>query len=176
MSFFDRFTSRKGKDQTAGPKLGVVSAKGGSASGGKGKAAEETSKKAFVAVPSGKKDPEKIDAKGKGQNAASASSPTRVSSSSAHLAHAILVRPIVTEKSTQGGAKSQYTFEVATSASKTDVRRSVHHLYGVTPVSVNMLTRRGKVVRFGRTYGRTANSKKAIVTLPSGKTIDVTSA
>lgn len=166
MGFFDRFTSAKGKDQKTGPKRGVVKE-----AKPKGKAIEE--KKAFSAVPSGKAEAQKPAAKGK---TPSTSTPTKTSSNTAHLAHAILVRPIVTEKSTRGGAQSQYTFEVSTSASKADVRRSVHHLYGVTPVAVNMLTLRGKVVRFGRTYGRTVTSKKAVITLPAGKTIDVVSA
>lgn len=168
MSFFDRFTSNKGKDQTAGPKRGVVKE-----TKSKGKSVD-AEKKAFAAVPAGKADEAKTVSKGKTNKAAVA--PVKTGSDTAHLAHAILVRPIVTEKSTRGGAQSQYTFEVATSASKADVRRSVHHLYGVTPVAVNILTKRGKVVRFGRTYGRTVNSKKAIVTLPAGKTIDVVSA
>lgn len=174
MGLFDRFTSKKGKDQTAGPKRGVVKEP-------KGKDAE---KKAFAAVPSGKEEAKTNAASGKagsgsagkGKSEKSGTAPAKVSSSTGHLAHAILVRPIVTEKSTRGGAQSQYTFEVKTTASKADVRRAVHHLYGVTPVAVNMLTMLGKEVRFGRTYGRTMKRKKAIVTLPAGKTIDVVSA
>lgn len=172
MGFFDRFTSSKGKDQTSGPKRGVVKE-----TKSKGKTVD-AEKKAFANVPSGKAEA-KVETSapaGKGKTAKTDTAPVKTGSDTAHLAHAILVRPIVTEKSTRGGAQSQYTFEVKTNASKADVRRSVHHLYGVTPVSVNMSTKRGKVVRFGRTYGRTANSKKAIVTLPAGKTIDVVSA
>lgn len=164
MGFFDRFTSKKGKDQTAGPKRGVV----------KASKDEDVAKKAFAAVPSGKEEAPKEKDKGKTEKTGTI--PAKSSSSTGHLAHAILVRPIVTEKSTRGGAQSQYTFEVNTSASKADVRRAVHHLYGVTPVSVNILTMLGKEVRFGRTYGRTMKRKKAIVTLPKGKTIDVVSA
>lgn len=160
MSIFDRFNSTKGKDQTKGPKQGVVKAP-------KGKAAE---KAAFAAVPAGAEETKK-PAKSKSEK-----TPTVAQTHTAHLAHGILLRPIVTEKSTRGGAHAQYTFEVAVSASKADVRRSVHHLYGVTPVAVNMVSLKGKVVRFGRTYGRTVNRKKAIVTLPTGKTIDVVSA
>lgn len=170
MGLFDRFTSTKGKDQTAGPKRGVVKE-----AKPKGKKVD-VEKKAFAAVPSGKEEAPAVVAKGTKSKAAKTVAPVKSSSNTAHLAHAILVRPIVTEKSTRGAAQSQYTFEVATTASKADVRRSVHHLYGVTPVSVNMLTLRGKVVRFGRTYGRTTTSKKAVITLPAGKTIDVVSA
>jgi len=170
MGLFDRFTSTKGKDQTAGPKRGVVKE-------AKPKAKKvDAEKKAFANVPSGKEEAPAVVAKGSKGTSTKKYAPAKTSSNSAHLAHAILVRAIVTEKSTRGSAQSQYTFEVATTASKADVRRAVHHLYGITPVSVNMLTLRGKVVRFGRTFGRTATSKKAIITLPAGKTIDVVSA
>lgn len=168
MGLFDRFTSTKGKDQTTGPKRGVVKE-------AKKKVTKvDAEKKAFAAVPASDEATPKPAAKGKSTKGVVATA--KSSSTTAHLAHAILVRPIVTEKSTLGGKLSQYTFEVATTASKADVRRAVHHLYGVTPVSVNVSTMRGKVVRFGRTMGRTANSKKAVVTLPLGKTIDVVSA
>ncbi|MEK7537672.1 MAG: 50S ribosomal protein L23, partial [Patescibacteria group bacterium] len=113
-------------------------------------------------------------ARGKPEKTTSAT--TQPSSSTAHLAHRVLQRPLVTEKSTRGGSGSQYTFEVALAATKADVRQSVRHLYGIAPVAVNIMVLRGKVVRFGRTYGRTADRKKAIVTLPPGKTIDVVSA
>lgn len=163
MGFFDRFTSRKGKDQTSGPKRGVVKA-------AKGKDAE---KQAFANVPAA--GDEKVVAK-KEAKATKEKAPVAAAHKPTHGAHRILIRPIVTEKSTRGGASSQYTFEVATGASKADIRQSVHHLYGITPVAVNIISVRGKAVRFGRTYGRTNDRKKAIVTLPSGKTIDVVSA
>jgi large subunit ribosomal protein L23 len=162
MGLFDRFNSTKGKDQTAGPKRGVVKAT-------KVKKAED---QAFAAVPAAQDEAPK----GKAKTAKTKTAAPKVSSSTAHFAHNILLRAVVTEKSTRGNAQSQYTFEVATDASKADVRRAVHHLYGVTPVAVNMLNVRGAAVRFGRTYGRTINRKKAVITLPSGKTIDVVSA
>lgn len=170
MGLFDRFTSKKGKDQTAGPKRGVVKKPKGKAKDVK----ETADKKAFAAVPSGQK--EEVPKAVEGKKAVATTPSTAMSSSTAHFAQGVLVRAIVTEKSARGGSQSQYTFEVATTASKADVRRAVRHLYGVTPVSVNVLTMRGKVVRFGRNYGRTAKGKKAIVTLPAGKTIDVVSA
>lgn len=163
MGFFDRFTSRKGKDQTTGPKRGVV----------KEAKKQDSDKKAFASVPAAQDAPVKAKEKGKEKPTKAAATVTR--SATAHLAHRVLIRPIVTEKSTRGGAQSQYTFEVATRATKADVQESVHHLYGVKPVAVNVMSVRGKVVRFGRTYGRTINRKKAVVTLPAGKTIDVVS-
>ena len=46
-------------------------------------------------------------------------------------------------------------------------------MYGITPVSVNIQNVRGKRVRFGRVRGKRKDWKKAIVTLPEGKTINV---
>lgn len=161
MGLFDRFTSTKGKDQTAGPKRGVV----------KATKAKDAEQKAFASVPGAKEDKAPVAKKEK-----HAAPVSKTGSAMSHVVDRVLLRPVVTEKTSRGGAQSQYTFEVARSASKADVKQSVHHLYGVTPVAVNMVNMRGKAVRFGRTYGRTMNRKKAIVTLPAGKTIDVVSA
>jgi large subunit ribosomal protein L23 len=161
MGLFDRFTSSKGKDQTAGPKRGVVKAT-------KPKKTANANE-AFANVPAAKDESIKPVKK--------ADKPAVVSGSKAqHAGHRVLLRAVVTEKSARGGAQSQYTFEVAPTASKSDVLESVRHLYGVAPIAVNIMNVRGKIVRFGRTYGRTNNRKKAIVTLPPGKTIDVVSA
>jgi large subunit ribosomal protein L23 len=65
---------------------------------------------------------------------------------------------------------------IAPNATKMDVRNAVQHVYGVRPVAVNIVKMQGKVVRFGRYSGRQVGRKKAIVTLPAGKTIDVTNA
>jgi large subunit ribosomal protein L23 len=81
---------------------------------------------------------------------------------------------VVTEKSSQ--SKGQYTFDVPLHASKTAVRHAVFHAYGILPQRVSMLRRSGKYVRYGRATGRTADRKKAVVTLPPGKTIEVFSA
>lgn len=67
----------------------------------------------------------------------------------------------------------QYTFYVATTATKIDVKRAIAEVYGVVPVRVHMLNTDGKTVRFGRFTGRRAHTKKAIVTLPKGKTISI---
>ncbi|MBI5466884.1 MAG: 50S ribosomal protein L23 [Candidatus Kerfeldbacteria bacterium] len=159
MSFFDRFTSKKGKDQQATPKKGVVTST----------SAKDSEKKAFAAVPSGKEQPAKSATK-------PAKTAAPVTSDVAHEAHRVLLRPVVTEKSTRVGQQSQYIFEVALHASKTDVRQAVLHLFGVRPTAVNMIVQDGKHVRFGRTYGQTIARKKAVISLPAGKTIDVFSA
>jgi large subunit ribosomal protein L23 len=90
----------------------------------------------------------------------------------------IILRPVVTEKSmaqTEAGKRSKYTFEVAPAANKTEIRRAVEALWGVHVVQVNTMHVRGKERRQSAKYriGRTAERKKAIVTLAAGQTIDV---
>ena len=85
----------------------------------------------------------------------------------------IILRPLVTEKASHLAAAGQYVFAVNASANRIDVRSAVKAMYGVVPTSVNIQVVRGKVVRFGRTSGKRKNWKKAIVTLPEGKTIDI---
>ena len=174
MGFFDRFTSKKGKASETGPKQGVV----------KADQAKDAEKKAFAAVPSAtekavkpakeavtKESPNKDKAKPKETKMASAAK-----KDDTQQAYRVLLRPMVTEKSTRGGQLSQYTFEVSNGATKNSVAQSVFHLYGHRPVAVNIVSLPGKAVRFGRHYGRTNKRKKAIVSLPAGKTIDIVSA
>lgn len=85
----------------------------------------------------------------------------------------ILIRPIVSEKTTMQEMQQVYTFEVARHATKVDVQRAIQAVYGVKPVAVRTVNVEGKRVRFGRTLGRRADWKKACVTLPKGKTISI---
>lgn len=160
MGFFDRFTSRKGKERTAGPKRGVVA--------NRGQAAE---KKAFASVPSAEADV-KPSAPSKKASADQASTQT-LTAAKRPTAHQVLLRPIVTEKTTRGGQDSQYTFEIRLTATKAQVRQSIRELYGIKPLAVNISRLPSQAVRFGRTRGRTVSRKKATVTVPRGKTIDV---
>lgn len=86
----------------------------------------------------------------------------------------VLIRPVVTEKasSAQQGA-NKYTFIVATWAKKNAIKSEVKAVYGVEPVAVNVINVQGHRVRFGRNLGKRSDFKKAIVTLPPGKTITI---
>ncbi|MEQ8370088.1 MAG: 50S ribosomal protein L23 [Alphaproteobacteria bacterium] len=88
--------------------------------------------------------------------------------------HQVLRRPVVTEKSTLGSEHGQVTFEVALDASKPEIRAAVETLFGVKVTAVNTLRHPGKVKRFRGTVGRQKRTKKAMVTLADGQTIDVT--
>lgn len=89
------------------------------------------------------------------------------------IAYKVLVKPLVTEKSAVAESANKYSFVVAMWANKLQVKRAVEDIYGVKPVSVNIINVDGRRVRFGRTFGRRSDYKKAVVTLPEGKTIDI---
>ena len=86
----------------------------------------------------------------------------------------ILVRPLVTEKTTTNLATDNtYGFEVALKANKHQVKRAVEEFYGVTVAKVHTMIVRGKVKRFGRHYAKRSNWKKAYVTLAEGESINI---
>jgi len=88
----------------------------------------------------------------------------------------IIVEMQVTEKGTDlNVAHNKYLFRVAPSANKIEVKQAVEKLFGVTVTGVNTQNYRGKRKR-ERTvrYGKRSDWKRAVVTLKSGDTIDVT--
>ena len=88
-------------------------------------------------------------------------------------AYRILVRPLVTEKTTALGQLGQYGFEVAKGANKVEIRKAVKAVYGVEPVSVRVITVLGKPVRSKTGMSRRASWRKAVVTLKKGDRIDL---
>ena len=87
----------------------------------------------------------------------------------------ILVRPVVTEKSTLGSEYGQVTFYVPVKATKPQIKEAVQNVFDVEVTGVNTVRQAGKVKRFRGKLGKRADYKKAIVTLAEGATIDVTS-
>jgi large subunit ribosomal protein L23 len=81
------------------------------------------------------------------------------------LVHDVIVKPVISEKSTGGIALQKYTFRVAKKAGKIEIRNAVERAFGVKVVKVNTLNVRGKPRRRGRIIGFTSAWKKAIVTL-----------
>ena len=78
----------------------------------------------------------------------------------------IIIRPVLTEKSYAEMANKKYTFRVAINANKTEIKNAIEEVFpGVKVESVNTMRTEGKIKRQGRTQGRTAEVKKAIVTL-----------
>ncbi len=89
----------------------------------------------------------------------------------------VLVRPILTEKSSAVEPLGKYVFEVIPSANKIEIRRAVEERYEVSVKSVHTITKqpRTRTRWSGRGFisGRTNRRKKAIVTLVKGQTIDL---
>ena len=79
--------------------------------------------------------------------------------------HDIIIKPIVTEQSMADMADRKYTFVVQKGANKTEIKKAVEKIFGVDVEKVNTLNYDGKVKRMGRSVGRTASFKKAVVKL-----------
>ena len=78
----------------------------------------------------------------------------------------VILKPIITEKTMSAMEERKYTFEVHTDATKSQVKEAVEKMFEGTKVSkVNTMNRSGKERRRGKTSGRTAKIKKAIVQL-----------
>ncbi len=87
----------------------------------------------------------------------------------------IILKPVVTEQSMAGMADNQYTFMVHPEATKTQIKEAVEKMFDGTKVAkVNTMNIAGKTKRRGMTFGKTAKTKKAIVTLaPESKEIEI---
>lgn len=77
----------------------------------------------------------------------------------------IIIKPIITEKSNIEMQAGKYTFEVNKKATKVDVKRAVEKLFNVKVLKVNTINVSGKEKRVGRNVGKTADWKKAIVSI-----------
>ncbi len=88
-------------------------------------------------------------------------------------ASAVIIRPLQTEKNSDLMMINKYVFEVSVNATKSEVKKAFKALYGIDPVSVNIMTRKGKSVRFGRISSRRKDWRRAIVTLKEGDKVEV---
>jgi large subunit ribosomal protein L23 len=88
--------------------------------------------------------------------------------------HRTIVRPIVTEQSSAAyQERGEYTFRVASDATKTTIKSAVEKLFGVKVTGVWTSNQRGKARRVGQQLGRRPHWKKAVVKLRDGDTIDI---
>ncbi len=87
----------------------------------------------------------------------------------------ILRRPVVTEKSyTATGNANQYTFRVAVSANKQEIKQAVESIFEVKVDKVQVINLPGKEKRRGMHAGRRAGYRKAVVRLAAGQSLEVT--
>ena len=84
----------------------------------------------------------------------------------------ILVRPLITERTTQLMAEGKYVFVVAKAANKIEIAKAVSEICKVKVAKVNTVNVLGKTKRMGRTQGKRPDYKKAIVKLAPGETIE----
>ena len=88
-------------------------------------------------------------------------------------AREIIIRPIITEHSYDMMEKGVYTFEVAKSANKIEVRKAVEEIFNVKVTKVNIINVKPKPKRVRYQIGKTRARKKAMVTLAEGDTIEL---
>jgi len=120
-------------------------------------------------------EPTLAELKAKKEKEASSSSAVvkAVKSENTKNAYKVLVKPLVTEKGAYLAQENKYLFEVYRSTNKVEIKKAIQALYGVSAIKVNIISKDGKKVRYGKTEGRTKKTKKAIVTLKAGQSIQV---
>ena len=85
----------------------------------------------------------------------------------------IIIKPIISEKSTGLMEKQKYVFKVAKDANKLTIMQALKELFNVTPEKINIINVRGKNRRLRYKVGKRAAWKKAIVTLSVGDKIEI---
>lgn len=87
--------------------------------------------------------------------------------------HDVLIKPIVTEKTTGLMEENKYTFQVDKNANKIEIKHAVEAIFKVDVTDVKTMNVSGKMKRQGRTQGLTASWKKAIVTVKQGQRLPI---
>jgi large subunit ribosomal protein L23 len=85
----------------------------------------------------------------------------------------VIIKPVLSEKSTTLAEMRKYVFRVSKKANKKIVKRAIKEIFNVEPVSVNIINVRGHRKRVRYNYGFTPSWKKAIVTLKEGDKIEL---
>jgi large subunit ribosomal protein L23 len=90
-------------------------------------------------------------------------------------ARAVILKPVVSEKSYAAFDGNVYTFVVADDANKVEIRQAIEEIFNVKVTRVNTLNRNGKRKRNRRTgnWGQRAGQKRAMVSLAEGDTIEI---
>lgn len=85
--------------------------------------------------------------------------------------HDVILRPVLSEKAVMEIENGKYAFYVHPHANRTQIKDAVETVFEVEVVKINLQNVGGKTKRMGRFAGRTAERKKAIVTLAAGQKI-----
>ena len=81
------------------------------------------------------------------------------------IAEEVIIKPIVTERSSMDLQEGKYTFKVNKKATKVEIAKAAQKLFGVKVLRVNTISVKGKQKRVGAHQGMTSDWKKAIVTI-----------
>ncbi|MDD5692986.1 MAG: 50S ribosomal protein L23 [Patescibacteria group bacterium] len=84
----------------------------------------------------------------------------------------VLKQPVISEKSFASADNGKYVFMVAKEATKIEIAQSVEKAFKVHVLSVNTVIVKGKVKRFGKTFGRRKDYKKAVVMIKKDEKIE----
>ena len=88
--------------------------------------------------------------------------------------YAVIKKPIITERSAYLKERgNKIIFQVEVNANKRDIKKAVEKVFNVNVMDVNTLNVKGKVKRFGKSFGKRPDWKKAIVTLKEGDKIEL---
>lgn len=109
-----------------------------------------------------------------GQTVIEEKKPEIFSARDTHASVFLVKRPWTSEKAMDLGAQNQYVFLIDQAANKNEIKKEIKRRYNVEVKAVNIVFRKGKRKVLGRTFGRTPNLKKAIVTLKKGYKIEIT--
>ena len=89
-------------------------------------------------------------------------------------AYDVILSPVITEKATLLSEANQVVFNVAMKATKPEIKSAVEQLFKVKVSAVNTIVRKGKIKVFKGRKALLSDTKRAIVTLAEGDSIDVT--
>ena len=85
----------------------------------------------------------------------------------------IIIAPVITEKAAVEEQNGKYTFKVSTKANKTQIKQAIEKIFNVKVEEISTINVVPKKRRVGRYSGLSNRSKKAIVKLAEGQTIDL---
>jgi len=85
----------------------------------------------------------------------------------------LVKRLMITEKNMDMNPFNKYVFEVDKAANKVEISKAIAKLFNVTVLSVNTMKTKGEVKRFGTRSVKRKPTKKAIVTIAAGQSIDL---
>jgi len=86
----------------------------------------------------------------------------------------LIIKPVVTEKSTFYSTQNKHMFEVKKDADKTAIKKAFHEIYGVKAIEVKtfIIPKKTRMLKRGKLWAKRPVTKRAIITVEKGKTID----